>query len=240
MAFEGCKNLTDVQFGNKLETIGWNAFDECTSLKRLKLPSIITVKSGAFRSCDALTSIEFSERLESIQPCAFYDCYRLQRIAIPLKRDLFSIDPELQKYTQFHYCDILTTVDLVGGSHNKTIASLHMESWRIEMNAEINRINQVLPNTPANEKTAAIKQWMDSVIDKMDHFKAKHHRYVKEAVTLLELALWKATLGEREENGAAGGTKKAKLDGESVKKDKRVTCGADTVIRNILPFLQLE
>jgi len=105
---------------------------------------------------------------------------------------------------------------------------------------EINRINQILPNTPADEKTAAIKQWMYSVIDKMDHYKAEHHRCVKEAVTLLELALWKAKLDEKDENGAEGRTKKVKVDAESVRKEKRVTCGADTVIRNVLPFLKLE
>eukprot|EP00985_Skeletonema_marinoi_P022476 scaffold14366_cov128-Skeletonema_marinoi.AAC.1 len=106
------------------------------------------------------------------------------------------------------------------------------------MKEEINRINQVLPNTP--EKTAAIIQWVDSVIDKMDHHKAAHHRYVKQALTLLELAVWKAKLDEKDENSATGRTKKAKLDGESVRKEKRVTCGANTVIKNVLPFLQLE
>ena len=61
------------------------------------------------------------------------------------------------------------------------------------------------------------------------------------SITLLELALWKAKLDEKEENASEEGrTKKAKLDGESVRKEKRVTCGADTVIRNVLPFLQLE
>eukprot|EP00985_Skeletonema_marinoi_P015573 scaffold8081_cov79-Skeletonema_marinoi.AAC.2 len=228
-AFCGCKNLTDVQFGDKLETIGKYAFYRCTSLQCLNLTSVITIKYAAFRYCDALTSIEFSERLQTIELNAFEYCYRLQRIAIPLKRDLFPFDPpHRQEYNQFNRCDLLTTVDLVGGSHNKTIASLHMESWRIEMNAEINRINQVLPST-ANEKTAAIKQWMDSVIDKIYHYKAEHHRYVKEAITLLELALWKAKLAEKEENSAEGETKKkAKLDSESVRKEKRVTCGADT------------
>eukprot|EP00985_Skeletonema_marinoi_P026869 scaffold21229_cov94-Skeletonema_marinoi.AAC.1 len=147
-AFEGCENLTDVKFGDKLETIGKWAFYR-SSLQRLNLTSIITVKAGAFQSCKALTSIELCERLETIERWAFLDCDRLQRITIPLKRGLFTIDPELQEYDQFDYCDLLTTVDLVGGAHNKTIASLHMESWRIEMNAEINRINQVLPNTPA-------------------------------------------------------------------------------------------
>jgi len=240
LAFEGCENLTDVQFGDKLEIIGICAFDKCTSLQRLKLPSIITIKTWAFRSCKALTSIELSERLEKIELNAFYRCELLQRIAIPLKRDLFPFNPHLQEYNQFKQCEQLTTVDLAGGAHDKTVASLHMESWRTEMIEETNRINQVLPNTPAYEKTEPIKQWMDSAIDKMEYYKAEHHRYVKEAVTLLELALWNVKLGEREENAAAGRSKKVKLDAESARKEKRVTCGADTVIRNIIPFLKLQ
>eukprot|EP00984_Skeletonema_dohrnii_P008771 scaffold3270_cov97-Skeletonema_dohrnii-CCMP3373.AAC.1 len=239
-AFEGCKNLMGVKFGNKLETIGKWAFHKCRSLERLELPSIITVRAGAFHSCKALTSIELSERLDTIESLAFRYCDRLLRIAIPLKRDLFPIDPIFRKYTQFKGCEQLTTVDLVGGSHNKTISSLHMETWRTEMKEEINRINQVLPNTPATEKTEPIKQWVDSVIDKMDHYKAEHHRYVKQALTLLELALWKAKLAEKEENAAEGRTKKAKLDAEWVRKEKRITCGAATVIKNVIPFLQLE
>jgi hypothetical protein len=241
-AFQTCENLVDVKFGDKLETIGNSAFSKCTFLERLKLSSIIAVEANAFKSCKALTSIELSERLETIELCAFRYCDRLQRIAIPLKRDLFLSDWRYLLNCQFDDCDQLTTVDLVGGVHNKIIASLHMESWRIEMIAEINRINQVLPNTPAHVKTAAIKQWMDSVIDKIDHYKAEHHGYVKEAVTLLELALWKAKLDEKDENGAAAGrTKTANIiDAESARKEKRVTCGADTVIRNVIPFLQLQ
>eukprot|EP00984_Skeletonema_dohrnii_P029212 scaffold19651_cov94-Skeletonema_dohrnii-CCMP3373.AAC.2 len=237
-AFDGCENLTDVKFGDKLETIGKYAFYECTSLECLELPSLITIKSGAFHSCKALASIEFSERLDKIEPRVFSGCEHLQRIAIPLKRDLFTFDPLLRKYSQFDDCDQLTTVDLVGRAHNKTVASLHMESWRIEMKEEINRINQDLPNTFAYEKTESIKQWMDSVMHKMDYCKAEHHRYVMEAVTLLELALWKAKLGEKEENSAAGRrTKKVKPD---ARKEKRITCGAGTVIKNVLPFLKLE
>eukprot|EP00985_Skeletonema_marinoi_P015849 scaffold8298_cov90-Skeletonema_marinoi.AAC.3 len=239
-AFRGCWNLTDVKFGNKLETIGKWAFDGCTSLERLNLTSIITIKTWIFRSCKALSSIEFCERLEKIEPRAFCDCERLQRIAIPLKRDLFPFDRQWQEYNQFKRCEQLTTVDLVGGAHNKTIASLYMECWRTEMIAEINRINQVLPNTPAYEKTESIKQWVDSVIDRMEYYKAEHHRYVKEAVTLLELALWKAKLDEKDETAAAGRSKKVKLDAELARKEKRITCGADTVMKNVIPFLKLE
>eukprot|EP00984_Skeletonema_dohrnii_P036476 scaffold37486_cov144-Skeletonema_dohrnii-CCMP3373.AAC.2 len=237
-AFNGCTNLESVEFGDKLETIGRYAFAQCTSLKRLNLSTIVTINSLAFFSCTRLTDIEFSERLETIEACAFQECKRLQRISIPLKRYLF-IGDEYEQYGQFDECEQLRKVDLVGGIHT-TVASLHMDSWRNEMEEEINQINQVLPNTPADDKTDEIRQWMDSVLDKMDHYKDEHRRYVKEAITLLELALWKAKLGEKEETCAEGRAKKAKIDAESARREKRITCGADMVIKNVLPFLRLE
>ena len=198
VAFYHCRNLESVEFdGDKIETIGNYAFDECFSLSHLKLPSIVTIGHSSFSKCDHLTDVELSERLETIGASAFKYCERLQRIAIPLKRDLIPIDI-WQEYSQFKYCDPLVSVRLVGGTH-KTVASLHMESWKTEMTVDINRINQVLPSTDKREKTEAIKRWMDSVIDKMDHYKSEHCRYVKEGITLLELALWKANLGEKDE-----------------------------------------
>ena len=112
-----------------------------------------------------------------------------------------------------------------------------MDCWRAEVIEEINRINQVLPYTDVDENTEAIRQWMDAVLDKMDHYKGEHYRYVKEGITLLELALWKAKLGGKEEKSVEGTTKKAKIDAESARIEKRITCGADMVIKNVLPFL---
>ncbi|KAK1738606.1 leucine-rich repeat domain-containing protein [Skeletonema marinoi] len=238
-AFDDCENLEVAEFGDKLETIERYAFKGCSSLQRLNLPSIIITGRGSFRCCKALTDIDLSERLETIREGAFVGCHRLRRIAIPLKRGLFSFNVNLQKYNQFDRCDQLTTVDLVGEAHTKVISSLHMKCWRAEMEEEINRINQVLPTTPGNEKTAAIKQWVDSVMDKMDRYKAEHCRFVKEATTLLELALWKARLGEIE-CSLEPEAKKAKVDAESARRERRITCGADIVIKNVLPFLQLK
>ena len=108
------------------------------------------------------------------------------------------------------------------------------------MITEVNQINQVLPNTHAKEKTEEIRQWMESLLDKLDHYKADHVRYVKEAATLLELALWKAKLGENEDECCEGKTKNAKVDAESARKERRLTCGAEIIIKNVLPFLQLK
>eukprot|EP00985_Skeletonema_marinoi_P028390 scaffold24746_cov71-Skeletonema_marinoi.AAC.2 len=227
------RNVTHVRIDKSVEVIEDYAFNGCKHLVQVETHDRIR-KVGK----KALSSIEFSGRLETIERYAFDDCDRLRRIAIPLKRDLFPIDPHQQECSQFHCCNLLTTVDLVGGAH-KTIASLHMESWRIAMKEEINRINQDLRDR--KWKTVAIKRWMKSVIDKMEYYKAEHHRYVKEAVTLLELAHWKAKLAEKEENAAAGRTNAANIiDAESVRKEKRITCGADTVIKNVIPFLKLE
>ena len=237
-SFYGCESLQYVEFGDRLETIGSNAFRDCYSLKHLKLPSIIAIGTYAFCECTGMADIELSERLERIGRIAFWQCHRLQRIAIPLKRNLFVYDNTDQEYSQFGGCEQLTT-DIVGGIH-KTVASLHMQSWRTEMNEEINRINQVLPSISSWQMSNVIRRWMESLLDKMDHYKAEHCRYVKEGMTLLELALWKAKLGESEEYAAEGKSKKAKVDAESYRRDKRMTCGADMVIKNVLPFLQLK
>ena len=237
-AFHACADLESVEFGDKLETIGNNVFECCTSLTHLKLPCIITIGTAAFGYCTSLIDVELPMGLESMGPIAFWGCERLQRIAVPPKRGLFAFDDDVQKYNQFDDCQELVTVDLVGEIH-KTVASLHMDSWRTEMIAEINRINQVLPNTRL-DKAEEIQQWMDVIIDKMDHYKAEHYGHVQEGITLLELALWKAKLGEKEDSSVEGPTKKAKVDSESVRKERRITCGADTVIKNVLPFLELK
>jgi len=238
MAFHECKNLESVEFGNKLETIGRSAFGLCSSLKRLNLPSIITIESGAFWGCSVLTDVDVSERLETIGSGAFLDCERLQRIAIPLKRDVFVYNHFSRNYTQFDGCEHLVRVDLVGGIH-KTVASLHMDSWSTEMEEKIYRINQNLPTTFGEFKSDEIRRRMESVIDKMDRCKAEHYRYVKEGVTLLELALWKAKLDGKEDSYTEGRAEKTKTDDDCARRERRITCGAGVVIKNVFPFLQL-
>ena len=238
-AFVKCDNLESVEFGDRLERIGNKAFEHCVSIEHLKLPSIITIGSGSFTDCKRLIDVELSERLETIGKGAFRRCERLHRIAIPLKRDLFVFNQYSQRYSQFDRCEQLVTVDLVGGVH-KTVASLHMERGRMDMIAEINRINHVLPNTPDDEKTNELRQWVDLVMEKLSHYVFEHCRYVREGIILLELALWKARLDEKEEYAGERKAKKAHVDATSAREEKRITCGADIVIKNVLPFLRLE
>jgi hypothetical protein len=177
-AFANC-GLVNVEFGDKLETLKHGAFYSCTSLRSIIMPSVRSIEYSAFGNCEQLTDLDLPEGLETIQDSAFYGCIALRRITIPLKSDMIANNV-------FSDCPDLTTVDLVGGIHN-TIASLHLESWRNDTKEEINRINQVLPNTTSSQKTAEIQEWMRSVIRQLDHYKAQHKSLLKEATTLLEL-----------------------------------------------------
>eukprot|EP00986_Skeletonema_menzelii_P010370 scaffold5047_cov127-Skeletonema_menzelii.AAC.14 len=214
-AFKYCNALSDVEFGDEIETIGADAFLCCPSLRSIKMPSVRTIQQFAFGRCSQLNDVEFGIDLETISYYSFYNC-NLQRIVIPLKDNLFPLSANEQRYNQFDYCSNLTTVDLVGveGMHN-TISSLLLESWKDEMNGEIDRINQELPNNPQNEKTGLIHQWIRSVMDRMEHYKAEHNRLLKEHMTQLELAVWKVKINEEEEGGNSTlhvQAKRAKID----------------------------
>ena len=232
-----------MEFGDKLDTIGVMAFCGCESLQNIKMPSVRNIGSQAFYGCQQLADVELP-CVGTMGPGAFINCVELRRIAIPLKDNMFPFDRSdyQQRRTQFHECENLTIVDLLGVEGiRKTISSLLLEIWRDEMNQEINRINQLLPNIHHTEKTIAIHEWIRSVIYRMEHYKAEHNTLLKENMTQLELAIWTAKLDEKEEEEEDSNViaKKSKIEVESVRKERRIMSGASIVIKNVLPFLQL-
>ena len=248
--FQGA-GLIEVDCDSLLE-VGRSAFEDCQSLRRISLPRVKVIWEWAFHDT-ALTEVELPE-VEKIKHNAFHSNKSLWRIAIPLNPNLFDltredftwdeledgIDPEDLKDTVFDGCDNLVQVDLVGGIH-ETVSSLHLESWRNEMNNEINKINQVLPRIAPDEKTVTIRWWMGSVSSKVEHYKGEHRRVLKETATILELYLWKVNLlEENEEESHKPKSKRAKIDVERARKEKRIRSGADIVIKNVLPFLELK
>jgi hypothetical protein len=235
-AFNSCSALSDIDF-DKLEIIGNYSFIWCNSLRSINMPSIRRVGINVFAKCTALTDVVFSKDLERIERYALAGCDDLRRIVIPLKHGLILED------NAFNGCESVSRIDALDGGIHKTISSLHMESWRVELKDEIDRINQTLPNIQDFEKTIAIQQWITRVLSRMEHYKSEHQILLKEAMTLLELALWKAKLlneGEEKKCKVNAATKKVKIDTEAARKEHRVTCGASIVIKNVLPFLALK
>ncbi len=110
------------------------------------------------------------------------------------------------------------------------------------MNEEIQRINQILPGTDPREKTSEIVEWIQLVIAKIEHYKSEHRVILKEATTLLELALWKAKLDDFKVVGPGEkkAARKAKIDVDDAKKEARIISGADIIIKNVLPYLKMD
>eukprot|EP00573_Skeletonema_grethae_P009625 CAMPEP_0201692940 /NCGR_PEP_ID=MMETSP0578-20130828/5700_1 /ASSEMBLY_ACC=CAM_ASM_000663 /TAXON_ID=267565 /ORGANISM="Skeletonema grethea, Strain CCMP 1804" /LENGTH=318 /DNA_ID=CAMNT_0048178397 /DNA_START=24 /DNA_END=980 /DNA_ORIENTATION=- len=194
-AFDGCLALTDVECG-KLEIIGVSAFCCCISLRSINLPSVRIVGYRAFGGCRALTAAKFGNELERFDREAFKYCRSLERITIPLKDGMITDDHI------FRVCKNLKRIDLVEGEELcETIAALHFEEWREDMNEEITSINQNLPNADAGggyngnggyddgEKALVIRSWLRSVLDKIIHYQTEHQRVLDVAAATLELAL---------------------------------------------------
>ena len=235
-AFWKCSALANVEFGNELRNIGSYAFYGCVNIESLDISSVRAIEGGAFQECVGLTYVAFGDKLERIKGFSFEGCTRLRFITLPLKDGVI-------KDSAFN-CQHLERVDLAGSVH-KIVSSLHLESWRVEMNAEIHHINKVLPATYSGMKTRVIQQWVQLVARRFGYFKVQHYRLLVEAMTLLELALWKAKLDEKVDSIINDDSLETKLlqlsitNGEDARRECRITCGADVVIKNVLPFLTL-
>ena len=230
-AFEDRRRLVYVEFHDGVERIEYMAFINCTSLRGVKLPGVKVIEPGAFFGCTGLTDVEYGDKLETIGEWSFESCKSLTNIAMPLKRGMINADV-------FDNCENLNRVDLVGVIH-KTIACLHLDSWRDEMKEEIDRINQILPTLlDRSRKTSAARDWMQRVLRRLEHYEAEHNELLEEATTVLELALWKANLdrGSLDQKGIRMTREQRKRE----RNERRVTSGAGVVIKNVLPFLRLK
>ena len=193
-AFYLCRALWDVECG-MLEVIKVGAFASCNSLRSINLPFARIVGERVLCGCKALTEVQFGRNLERIEDGAFADCTSLERITIPLKDGLFNEEDT------FRGCESLEHVDLVGGEIHQTIAALHFQEWRNDMKEEIDSINRILPNTHPGyyinrydeddgDMAEAIRTWISSVLDKINHYKAEHVRILDEDIaTTLQFVL---------------------------------------------------
>jgi predicted NAD-dependent protein-ADP-ribosyltransferase YbiA (DUF1768 family) len=79
-------------------------------------------------------------------------------------------------------------------------------------------------------------------MDGIEHYKSEHYISLKEAMSLLELALWKANLDDNVGDDAAAreGRRVKRRQRKRARKDRCITSGASVVIKNVLPFLKLE
>lgn len=84
-AFAGCTGLEHVSLSPQLEDLGYNAFQNCTSLTSIEMPaSLMRIREYAFEGCKNLKNIKLNEGLKSVMGGAFRGCTALEEIVFPM------------------------------------------------------------------------------------------------------------------------------------------------------------
>jgi len=80
-AFANCSSLTSVTIPNSVTFIGSSAFSGCSSLTSVTIPNSVTsIGSSAFSGCSSLTSVTIPNSVTFIDSSAFYNCSSLTSI----------------------------------------------------------------------------------------------------------------------------------------------------------------
>jgi hypothetical protein len=110
-----------------------------------------------------------------------------------------------------------------------SVKALAFKVWRDHITDMIHTAN-----FDSNEDNTVILRRIQA---KVAHFEDEYPR-LKEITSILELALWKLRMNENiPQEAVPHCQKKMKTDESSIRRQCRITCGADVVIRHILPYL---
>ena len=83
-AFDGCTSLTSITLPDSVTSIGTRAFAECSNLSSINIPNgVISIGYWSFFNCSNLTNINIPNSVTSIEEGAFIDCSGLTSITIP-------------------------------------------------------------------------------------------------------------------------------------------------------------
>ena len=105
-AFEGCSSLTSINIPSSVTSIESSAFSGCSSLTSINIPSSVnSIEPGTFLDCSSLTSINIPSSVTSIGDYAFLGCSALTSINIPSSVNSIG-------YRAFEGCSALTSINI--------------------------------------------------------------------------------------------------------------------------------
>ena len=208
-AFHLCDNLGEVVFNEGLQRIGKLSFRGCESLKSIRLPSSITelsdlafagcislrkvvlneglhkIGSETFIRCD-LDSISLPSSLVEIGPRAFFDCQRLREVELheriqEIGRDSFWRCSFMERFT---FPKLSTRLDTI----IKTGKYVNVEN-------KIDNIRDLVERR-GSELFWRGRYWeiIKGILGRIDRIITYYE--LKEATTLLELAMWKSKIDQ--------------------------------------------
>jgi len=122
---------------------------------------------------------------------------------------------------------------LVKCSFMERINDIGLKQWRDDV------INKVMSPGFKMPYDVAERTWLDGIKSKLAEYEIEYQN-LKEATTVLELVFWKKSINEAKLSDDGRGTRKRKFDEPGSRSQCRVNCGADIIIRNVLPYLVLS
>ena len=133
-AFEGCSSLTSVNIKSGVTNIGDMAFRGCSSLTSINIPSSVTsIHEWAFCGCNSLTSISIPSSVTSIGDSEFWGCRSL--------KDVYYQGSE----EQWNNISIIS-----GGNYWLTTATIHYNYSKPFDSVNSNNPEELANNTPRN------------------------------------------------------------------------------------------
>ncbi len=221
-AFAGCSQLRNVELCEGLERIGDWAFESCTSLTSIRIPSTVKVIGDhAFLDCEQLVNVELCEGLERIDAWAFTGCESLTSITIP------STVKEISSMAFFR-CTSLVAIKFCN-EIEQFVNDIPLHWWNHGVSEASLRTYSFLArhNIPARLNLINCREWKDNIhemfsrIPKEDSGKGKANNLVESQLSnyenlqcglpILELALWRAKIIEQFDSNIISVENDAKL-----------------------------
>jgi len=120
---------------------------------------------------------------------------------------------------------------LVKYCYAERVKALGLKQWRDYITNRMEDPSSRLTSTISSDvRTINNRNWLNHIRSKLSQYEDEYSK-LKEATSLLELTLWKMELNDQTKEERQN--KKMKIDREQY----RISCGADTVIQHVLPYL---
>ena len=219
-SFHSCNSLKGVVLNEGLRKIGDSSFWRCNSLEHITIPSTVRVISGrafcwcnnlrgvilneglrmigrsAFAACTSLESISIPSTVTEIGQCIFYDCQRLREVRLHKGIQKIGVDAfnGCSSLERFSFPKLSTRLDAIiqAGKY------VDVEDKVEEIRGIVERRGSEL-FASVESMGIACNNWkpIRVVLGRIDRLITYYE--LREATTLLELAMWKSKIDQTEE-----------------------------------------
>jgi hypothetical protein len=215
MVFIGCSKLMNVELCEGLEIIDSEAFEDCSSLERIIIPSTVNFIAGdAFEGCERLVAIEFCEEIEQFVNEASLHWWSHGMSVASLRTHSFLIE-----------CNIPARLDAIRAQ--KLRENIHSMLQRITEELKDDEDEYDEEDDDQEEEKNGVTNYFDSIESQLSNYE-----YLQEVAPFLELALWRAKILEQCDGNIS-----------NVENDVKLKCRANSfsmlaiIFPNIIPFL---